>query len=307
MWNFVVTFGSAAARRARVPYVLAPRGMLSDACLRQSSYPLKRAFARAYDHRTVEGASRLHFLNHDEYLASQNDWFRYPPYFLARNGIDLNLKGVRPGMFRERYPELGGRRIMLFLGRLHAIKRLDLQLQALPQLLAEFPDLIWVLVGPDDGEWPRLKSLIDKAGLAAHVKWVGSIVSEERFSGLLDADVVVQTSFYECQSTTVNEALAVGAPLVVTDSINYGEVQASGAGYVVCSEPVELGQAIAAVLRAPDAAALMRRAGQRFAKEELAWTRIARTVSDAYVEIKSLRSEACEAWPNTSDASTART
>src|SRR6266849_1397933 len=269
---------AAAAREAKIPYVITPRGMLSETCLRQHHYGLKRAYAGTFDRRTVEGACRLHFLNEDELRASQNGWFRNPEHFLARNGVDSNMESVRPGSFRARFPELKGRRIMLFLGRLHAMKGLDLQLRALQELTPKFPDLIWLLVGPDEGEWRRLDSLIKNKALESHVKWLGPVTGDERFSALADADVVVQTSLYECQSMAVNEALAVGVPLVVTDSINYGEVQSAGAGYVVKSGPTELAQEIELILASPDEGAAMRKAGRRFAAAQLKWSAIATKV-----------------------------
>jgi glycosyltransferase involved in cell wall biosynthesis len=284
LWNFTVTWAAAAARKAKIPYVITPMGMLSEACLRQRRYALKRGYAGAFDRRTIEGAARLHFLNEDEMQSSQNGWFQSPEYFLAPNGIEVNPECVRPGAFRDRYPELEGRRIMLFLGRLHAIKGLDLQLEALDRLKSKYPDLIWVLVGPDEGEWRRLDSRIRKMGLAEKVKWMGPVMGDDRFAALVDADVVLQTSFYECQSVTVNEALAVGAPLVVTDSINYSEVQSCGAGLVVKSDAAELANAIDSILQAPDKGEEMRIAGRRFATEELSWSRIASVVQAAYSE-----------------------
>jgi len=259
--------------------------MLSAACLRQSNYSLKRAYAWVVDRRTVEGAVRVHFLNADEQRASQNAWFRYPEHFIAPNGIDLNGASPRAGWLRERFPELANRRIMLFMGRLHAIKGLELQLHALEHLVSKYLDLIWVLVGSDDGEWQRLNLLAQAAGLEAHVKWIGPMIGNERFSALLDSDVLVQTSLYECQSTTVNEALAVGVPLVVTDSINYAEVQSSGAGYVVKRDAAELANAIDSILSLADRGNAMRAAGRHFASEQLSSSKIAGVVNAAYAEI----------------------
>jgi glycosyltransferase involved in cell wall biosynthesis len=284
LWNFTVTLAAAAARKAKIPYVLAPRGMLSEACLRQHRYALKRAYAGTFDRETVEGAARLHFLNEDEWRSSQSRWFQNPEHFLAPNGIDLNENSVRPGSFREQFPELDGRRIMLFLGRLHPIKGLDLQLEALERLKPKYPDLIWLLVGPDEGEWRRLDSLIKKMGLAANVKWMGPVMGDDRLAALVDADVLLQTSLYECQSMTVNEALAVGVPLVVTDSINYSAVETSGAGFVVKRDAAELAAAIDAILQAPDKREEMRIAGRRFANAELSWSRIGSIVQAAYNE-----------------------
>jgi glycosyltransferase involved in cell wall biosynthesis len=284
LWNLAATWAADAARDANIPYVVSPRGMLSETCLRQRHYVLKHAYAWALERRTVQAAARLHFLNADEFRASRNGWFKNPRHFIAANGVKLDPDSTKPDLFRARVPEFENRRVMLFLGRLHGIKGLDLQLQALQQLIPKHPDLIWLLIGPDGGEWRRLKSLIRQAGLEAHVKWMGPIMDDVRYSALAAADVLLQTSFYECQSMTVNEALAVGVPLVVTDSINYAEVESAGAGYVVRRDPAEVARAVESILESSDGGAAMRSAGRRFAADKLAWPRIAATVKLAYGE-----------------------
>ena len=283
VWNLVATWAAAAARKAKIPYVIAPMGMLSDTSLRQSNYTLKRAYSWIYDRRTVEGAARLHLANPDELRTLHQGWFRYPKHFFGSNGTDVRVTPLK-GSFRERFPELGERRIMLFLGRLHAIKGLDLQLEALKRLISRHPSMIWVLVGPDCGEWRRLSALIRSARLEEHVKWIGPLMGEERFSALADADVLVQTSLYECQSMTINEALAVGVPLVVTESVNYSEVQTAGAGYVVKRDPEEVVRAVDAIFQAPELSEGMRSAGRRFAARELSWPKIATALNAQYVE-----------------------
>jgi glycosyltransferase involved in cell wall biosynthesis len=168
---------------------------------------------------------------------------------------------------------------------------LDLQLLALERLIPKYPQLIWVLVGPDHGEWERLSGLIQRSGLESHVKWIGPLTGGERFSAIADADVLLQTSLYECQSMTVNEALAVGVPMVVTDSINYGEVQSAGAGYVVTRDSVALAAAIDSILESPNTNIAMRNAGRKYAEENLSWPIIARVVVAAYEEMMGLGSE----------------
>jgi glycosyltransferase involved in cell wall biosynthesis len=289
LWNLTVTWAAAAARKAKIPYVIAPMGMLSDTCLRQSNYSLKRAYSWIYDRRTVAGAARLHLANPDELRSLHRGWFRYPIHFFARNVTDVSRVTAPASSFKKQFPDLANHRTMLFMGRLHAIKGLDLQLRALELLVRKYPDLLWVLVGPDDGEWRRLHGLVCNAGLDAHVKWLGPLTGDERFSGLADADVVLQTSLYECQSMTVNEALAIGAPLVVTDSINYGEVQSAGAGLVVKRDPQELAQAIESILESADGGSAMRDAGRRFAAKELSSSTIARAVGTAYEGMLSLQ------------------
>lgn len=284
LWNSVATVSAAAARRAGVPYIIAPRGMLDPYCISRKR-ALKRAYAATLDRRTVEGAARLHCLNIAEARSLVPGWFRYPECAIAPNGIDLGNCAAASGEFRRSHPEFEGRRLMLFLGRLHPIKGLGLQLEALQLLRPRHPDLVWVLIGPDEGEWPRLAAAAHAAGLEDSVRWIGLIAGPERFSALADADVVVQTSWYECHSMTVNEALGVGVPLVITRSVHFDEVEEAGAGCVVDHDARSLAAAIESILIDPALARKMRLAGQRFAADHLAWPKIAQRLGIAYLDV----------------------
>ena len=288
VWNLISTAAASAALNSGVPYVLAPMGMLSHACLRQSNFVAKRAYAVLRERRTVERAARLHLGSQGELSNLVDGWFRYPKYFVARNGAS-KVTNLCRGAFRERFPEFRNRKIMLFFGRLHPIKGLDLQLEALAQLRSKHPDLIWVLVGPDGGGWNQIRESIAARGLSENVRWIGPLNGEDRFEALLDCNVLVHTSHYENQTMTINEALSVGVPLVITDSVNYPEVKSCGAGYVVERSAAALAMHIDYVLQDPTIANKMREAGQSFASTELSWSSAAQTVSKAYGEILAAR------------------
>lgn len=284
LWNPVATLAAAGARRARLPYVVSPRGMLDQVCLSRRR-SLKRIYSALFERRTVEGAAQLHFLSSAEAESSKVKWLRQPGHFVAPNGISIDPTVVERGTFRSLFPELKEHQLMLFLGRLHPIKGLDLQLEALSRLVKNNPRLLWVLIGPDHGEWERLHQAIQTMGLDNHVRWLGAMMGQERLAALADADVIVQTSLYECYSVTVSEALAVGAPLVITDTVYRPEVERVGAGLVVSRDPHELACAIEEILSSPERAEAMCTAGRRFATQHMTWERIALKLNTAYNEI----------------------
>lgn len=286
LWNVVATWSAAGSRRARLPYVVSPTGMLDHVCLKRRS-TLKRVYAALFERHTVEGASLLHFQNDAEAESKRVKWFRFPKHFVVANGMSLEQSPVERGSFRRSFPELKDRQLMLYLGRLHAIKGLDLQLQALSKLVKNNPQIIWVLIGPDDGEWPRLQRAIRDMGLEENVRWLGPIMGPERLAALAEADVVVQTSFYECYSTTVSEALAVGAPLVITDTVHRPEVERAGAGRVISRDADELASAVEEICRSPERAESMRVAGRRFADQHMTWERAALNLNTVYKELLS--------------------
>jgi glycosyltransferase involved in cell wall biosynthesis len=284
LWNVVATLSAAGSRRARLPYVVSPMGMLDHVCLSRRR-TLKRLYAALFERRTIEGASLIHFLSDAEAESRRVEWFRFPKHFVAPNGVDLKQSDIERGSFRRRFPELKDRPLMLYLGRLHPIKGLDLQLQAVSALVKSNPRLLWVLIGPDDGEWQRLYGAIRRMGLEDNVRWLGPMMGPERLAALAEADVVVQTSFYECHSVAVSEAMAVGAPLVITDTVHRPEVQQVGAGYVVGRNADQLASAVEEIYRSPERAEAMRVAGRSFAARSMTWKSVALNLNAVYREL----------------------
>ena len=70
--------------------------------------------------------------------------------------------------FYLRFPELRGRRYLLFLARIHAKKGCDLLLKAFATIAASVPDMDIVMAGPDqEGMQAKLQRLAEQAGIAS--------------------------------------------------------------------------------------------------------------------------------------------
>lgn len=87
------------------------------------------------------------------------------------NGADSRF--FDPGLATSAAERFIGRRVLLTVGRVCKRKGQDLVLRALPTLLPEFPDLLYVVAGPcADSEFP---SLIVELGLSEHVLVLGEV------------------------------------------------------------------------------------------------------------------------------------
>ena len=285
LWNPAISLAALACRRAGVPYVVSPRGMLQRAALERRRM-LKSVYYRLFERYTLGGARAVHFFSENEASDARPLICGRAFPFVIPNGIDLDLgKNVTAGRFRRAYPTLKGRRILLFIGRLHVSKGLDLQLQALTILVKRFPDIVWVLVGPDQGEWAYLSREISTLDLKSYVLWTGQLSHERCLEALADADVFLLTSRHEAHSMAMNEALCMGVPMVMTDSLHCQKIEEARAGCVVSWDPVDLAGAVADILRDQDLAASMRQAGPQLAAEWLAWPNVANTMIRAYVRV----------------------
>jgi glycosyltransferase involved in cell wall biosynthesis len=207
-------------------------------------------------------------------------------FFSVASGIDPDLaREVKIGEFRKTYPLLARKRILLFLGRLHWSKGLEVQARAIASVLKEDPDVMWVLVGPDDGEWESLSRLIKTLGLERHVLWTGPLTRRNCLQALADADVFLLTSRHEAHSMAMNEALAIGVPLIMTDTVGFNEVAKAGAGKIVPWDSQAVATVVVEVLRNRELALEMGEAGRRLAAGQLAWPKIAAAMAEQYSRI----------------------
>lgn len=285
LWNPVVSLAAFTCRQAGVPYVVSCRGMLQQGAVDRKEWR-KRIYYSLWEERTLAGAAAIHFFTAAE-LRDSRHFLKDPNrFFVVPNGIDPSLaKNVVKGRFREAFPDLKGKQIMLFLGRLHPVKGLELQAEVLALLVQQFPSLVWVLVGPDDGDWPRLSRCISSLGLERHVLWTGPLHGSRCLEALADADVFLLTSRHEAHSQAMNEALASGVPLVITDTVQYDEIEEWGAGYVTSRKAPQVAAALANILAHPQKAREMADAGRRLAAERLEWSRVADAMVQVYEKV----------------------
>lgn len=149
------------------------------------------------------------------------------------------LSVVVPGVDRSRFKPIdkagakraigadADHRIILFVGRIEALKGIDVLMYALKILLARNPKLtacLWI-VGGDVSQNPtmfskereRLESLRHELGISTSVKFVGRKRQEELPSYYNAAEVVVMPSHYESFGLAALEAMACGTPVVATN------------------------------------------------------------------------------------------
>jgi D-inositol-3-phosphate glycosyltransferase len=132
-------------------------------------------------------------------------------------GVDLDA--FTPGTAAEREmarqrlaPD--GRPALLFVGRLDAIKDLDLLLASVARMRT---DAVLHIVGGDpdgDPELDRLRALASDSGIAERVRFPGAVTQRDLPDYYRAADALVITSRYESFGLAAVEALASGLPVV---------------------------------------------------------------------------------------------
>lgn len=230
-WTAPVWMAGRRARRAGVPYVVSPRGML-DAIALGHHGARKRLAYRAIERRHLARAAML--------LASS----RAEADGLARLALGVPIATVPNAVqvaacppsagaaLRRRLGIDDGAPIIAFLGRLHPVKRLDLIAAALPRVLAVHPSARLVVAGPDErGHRATAEPLF--AAARAAVRFAGALGDVEVAALLAESRALVSASDAESFGMSVAEAMVAGVPVVVTRPGPWDEIESSGAGVCV--------------------------------------------------------------------------
>ena len=186
-----------------------------------------------------------------------------------------------------------GQRVLLTFGLLSPAKGIEVVIRALPKLVAEFPDLIYLVVGTTHPEISRrvgeqyrlsLKREVESLGLRDHVVFRDQFVDDDELCRYLQAaDIYITPYLHEAQITsgTLAYAMGSGAAPVSTPYWYAKEVLAEGRGHLFGFGDVEgLGDALRRLLRNPVEMAQCQRSAYAFARQMI-WPK----VGEDYVEL----------------------
>ena len=113
----------------------------------------------------------------------------------------------------DKYPELKGKKILMYSGRLGKEKNLEFLLKVLRELMREIPDIILLYAG--DGPYRSdLEKTVKKMGLAKNVVFTGFVVRSRMKELYALADIFVFASKTESQGLVTTEAMACKTPVV---------------------------------------------------------------------------------------------
>lgn len=138
------------------------------------------------------------------------------PMRVIPTGVDLEdaISGPDKADLREKLGIAPDAQVILTLGRVAAEKKIDRILRVMPDLLTEFPKLVFVIAG-DGPDADVLKEQVERLILEDHVIFAGNIPHDQVASYYKMADFFVSASDTETQGLTYIEALGSGRKCVV--------------------------------------------------------------------------------------------
>jgi len=237
LWQYHGLAAWRALRESRVPYYVFPHGML-DPWFRRH-HPLKHLKKWLYwpwaEYRVLRDAHAVLFTAEEERLRARESFWLYR----VRESV-VNFGTATPpqddgslrAAFLAAHPALRGRRLLLFLGRIHPKKGCDLLVEAFARVARTAPDLHLVMAGPDGAGWvPGLQARAEALGVGDRISWPGMLRDGMKWGAFHASEAFVLPSHQENFGIAVAEALGCGVPALVSTQVNiWRELVRNGAG-----------------------------------------------------------------------------
>jgi glycosyltransferase involved in cell wall biosynthesis len=200
------------------------------------------------------------------------------------NGMDVppEASSTSPGEFRREYGLPVEAPLILFLGRLHPVKGVELLVRAFIRLGGQTR---LAIVGPDEGQRDRLERLVAEGGVGDKVVFTGPLYEDQKWAAYSDADIYVLPSMFEIFPRSVLEAMCCGTPVILTDRCGIAPQIEERAGLVVPYEEEALAQAMKCLADDVDLRERFSERGRRLLKEEFSWEPIVEKLEALYGEV----------------------
>lgn len=216
LWMYPQWVTYSWQRKERSPVIISTHGMLNAWALDISSWK-KNLVGRAFAFKSLERASCIHALCYSEYEAVRKFGLKNPVAVIP-NGISI-----------PSYPPVKAsaqkRKTLLYLGRLHPIKGLDLLIEALGIIKSKNSNFFenWQVKLVGGGIPAHRESLVNsvlRLGLENDVFFTGPLYNSEKEKELRTASAYILPSYSEGIPVSVLEAWSYKLPVLMTEACN---------------------------------------------------------------------------------------
>jgi|GEM_PF-6282340 len=233
-WNFWRV--AKYCRKNKIPYTITIRGEFKKEALRFSMW--KKAIAkRLYVRNYLKFASSFVVLNKIEYCAISKMGYKQPVKIIP-NGIDIP---VLKKSFEPHKSMVDGKKIMLFIARLHPIKNLENLILAWLKIQSVACDWKLVIAGStkDKVYENKLKELAKINSVQnSSIQFIGFLDEQQKPYWFENASAFVLTSWSEGIPMSVLEAFSYKVPAILTPECNLEQADKAGAA-LICKQDVD--------------------------------------------------------------------
>jgi glycosyltransferase involved in cell wall biosynthesis len=250
MWQWP---GLSLLRSAVPRFFLMPHGMLDPWFQRDASRRFKSfrnyLYWWMFERHVVNRASGVLFTCEEEMRLARTTFSGYRPQKEINVGYGIapapDFTEKMGSAFAEKLPTLKGRPYLLFLGRIHPKKGVDLLVRAYKEIMetqkskAALPDLVIAGPGWESEFGNQVREQIDDANsgvptqYSSRIHMVGMLEGNAKWGAIYGCMAFILPSHQENFGIAVVEALACGRPVLISNKVNiWREIAEHGAGLV---------------------------------------------------------------------------
>ena len=289
LWRYPQWAAAHYARKLNIPYIISPHGMCEPYELAHKGWK-KKIYFNLIEMRSLQAAAAIHAISEAEQIhcsqlkiSSTIEVIPHGvliPEELPASQIEANLP-MKMLSIPQKSP------VILYMGRLHPKKGLEILLPAFLKLLSQHPSAYLVIAGPDvDGYQDTLGQLGASYKINEQLIFLGMVTGIQKQAMLQRADVFTLPSFSEGFSVAILEALAAAKPVVITKQCYFEEVVNIGCGWVVEANILQLANALNSILEmSPSMRTRMGQLGRNLVEQKYTWELAVKKMKSLYQNI----------------------
>jgi glycosyltransferase involved in cell wall biosynthesis len=289
LWSSLNRFAARACLRQQVPFVVMPHGMLDPHSLRRKRLK-KWLFGHMIEWPLLRRATGMIYTHPEEQRLAESAVRGLPPGHVVSLAADdppeMDREAMAEGFFDD-YPQLRGRKLVIFLSRLHEKKGLDLLIPAFADVARRDPACHLVIVGQGEDRFvDTIHRRVAAANLESRVTFTGPRSGAAKWSALAAGTVMALPSYQENFALVVAEAMAVGLPVVLSGRVNICEdVVRAGAGLECMLQPKSIAESLERFLNDAGFRERAGEAGRTLVRERFTWQRSAAAMEQVYARL----------------------
>ena len=275
LWSFPNMAAGLVTRPNRALLVTSPRGTLASAARARSS--IKKMIFSPLQRPAITRAVCLHATSLMEYQDIRKLGLRQPVAVIP-NGIDIPVLSVLA------YPSMPNKsRRLLFLGRLHPIKGIELLLNAWSTLQEKYPEWELVIAGKGENSYVQSLHAMSKRLELARVSFPGPVYGDAKRLLFCSSELFVLPTATENFGMAIAEAQAHALPVITTHGAPWAGLLEKRSGWWIERTQRNIDDTLSIAMRmAPADLQGMGGRGREWMISDFDWNSIARQMISVY-------------------------
>ena len=227
------------AKKFNKPYYVFTHGML-DPWFKEnyfSKHIKKVIYWNILQHKILKDAKSILYTSSEEKRLAKKSFY---PFNVKEKVIGYGIKGNlfninrNNNSFFKRFPETRNKKIILFFGRVHEKKGLDILIKCFIKTFNKNANFHLVIAGPyNKGSFKELNGLIKNPQIKKSITWTGPLFDKLKWDTYTSSDIFCLPSHQENFGISVAEAMSCKKPVIITNKVNIWKIiKNNSAGFV---------------------------------------------------------------------------